>query len=93
MVITWDEPKRTRNIRNHGLDFLGCEAVFDAPVMALEDDRLEYGEQRINLIGLFGGRIVFMTYTERGEDLHVISLRKATSHEIKCFARWLSRHA
>jgi hypothetical protein len=34
--------------------------------------------------------LVFMTYTERGSDLHVISLRKAKRHEIKAFARWVS---
>jgi hypothetical protein len=35
----WDEPKRRRNIRSHGLDFVGCEAVFDGPVVTWEDDR------------------------------------------------------
>lgn len=79
-VITWDEPKRQINVRNHGLDFVGCEAVFGDPVMAEKDARLVYGEQRINLIGMLRGTVVFMTYTERSDDLHVISLRKATSH-------------
>jgi uncharacterized DUF497 family protein len=92
-VITWDEPKRRLNIRNHGLDFVGCEAVFDGPVIAEDDARLEYGEQRINLIGILRGTVVFMTYTERGDDLHLISLRKATSHEIRRFARWISRQS
>ena len=41
---TWDEPKRLRNIREHGLDFIGCEAVFDGPVVSDEDDRDNYGE-------------------------------------------------
>ena len=90
-VITWDESKRQSNIRNHRLDFAGCEAVFDGPVIAEEDARLGYGEQRINLIGMLRGTVVFMTYTERGDDLHVISLRKAMSHEIKRFARRISR--
>ena len=82
-MLTWDEPKRKRNVKEHGLDFVGCESVFDGPVITQEDDRLGYGEQRINLLGLLAGQVVNMTYTERGDDLHVISLRKATKHEAR----------
>jgi uncharacterized protein len=84
-MVTWDEPKRRRNIKDRGLDFVGCESVFDGPIITQEDDRLAYGEQRINLIGLLAGQVVHMTYTERGDDLHVISLRKATKHETRYY--------
>ena len=84
-MVTWDEPKRQRNIKDHGLDFTGCEAVFDGPVVTQEDDRLAYGEQRINLMGSLAGQVVHITYTERGDDLHVISLRKATKHEARYY--------
>ncbi len=84
-MVTWDESKRRLNIKNHGLDFTGCDVVFDATVITLEDDRLAYGEQRLNLLGLLAGQVVHMTYTERGDDLHVISLRKATTHEARYF--------
>ncbi len=90
-MVTWDDTKRQRNIRSHGLDFAGCEAIFKGPVIAEEDARLTYGEQRINVIGFLRGKVVFMTYTERGDDLHVISLRRATRHEIKRFAEEFSR--
>jgi uncharacterized DUF497 family protein len=70
---TWDEPKRLRNVRVHGLDFVGCEAVFDGPVVTLEDDREEYAELRINLLGWLGGVVVHMTYIERGNEPHIIS--------------------
>lgn len=90
-MITWDENKRQRNFRDHGLDFVGCDAVFDGPVVAWDDDRKAYGELRINLLGFFNGVVVHLTYTEPGDDLHIISLRKATTHEIKRFAKKLSR--
>jgi uncharacterized protein len=78
-MVTWDESKRLRNLKIHGLDFMGCELIFDGPVVAEEDNRLVYGEQRMNVMGvLAAGRVVHMTYTERGDGLHVISLRKAT---------------
>jgi len=89
-MITWDETKRQLNIRVHGLDFVGCEAVFDGPMVAWDDDREAYGELRINLLGFLNGIVVQLTYTERGDDLHVISLRKAEKHEIRRFAQWLA---
>jgi uncharacterized DUF497 family protein len=89
-VITWNEDKRLRNIREHEMDFTGCAAVFDGPVITWDDAREPYGELRINLLGFLNGIVVHLTYTERGEHLHVISLRKAEKHEIRYFARGLS---
>lgn len=90
-MATWDERKRRANLRTHGLDFEGCEAVFDGPIVTAEDPRQAYGEQRINLLGWLDGRVVHMTYTERGEDLHVISLREATAHETRFYFKVVSQ--
>jgi uncharacterized protein len=87
---TWDEVKRQNNIIDHGLDFVGCEVVFDHPVVAWDDDRIAYGELRINLLGWLQGYVIHMTYTEREDDFHVISLRKAVKHEIKYFIEQIS---
>lgn len=92
-MASWDELKRIRNIRVHGLDFVGCEAVFDGPVVAWEDDRESYGEQRINLLGWLGGVVVHMTYAERGDEPHIISLRKAEKHEIRLYAKETSGYS
>jgi len=89
-VVTWDEQKRRTNLRRHGLDFAGCDAVFDAPVVTTEDSRRAYGEQRINLLGWLQGRVVHLTYTERGEDLRVVSLREATRNEARYYFKVLS---
>jgi uncharacterized DUF497 family protein len=34
-VITWDEPKRQANIKQHGIDFAGCEPIFDYPMVTV----------------------------------------------------------
>lgn len=88
---TWDEAKRRANLKKHQLDFEGCEAVFDGPVVVLEDSREFYGEQRLNAIGWLGASVVHLTYTERSDDFHVISLRKAEKHEIKRFVQEISQ--
>ena len=86
----WDEPRRLRNIKARGLGFIGCEAVFDSPVVTWEDGREAYGEQRINLLGWVNGIVVHMTYTERGDEPHIISLREAEKHEIRRYAKEVS---
>ncbi len=45
------------------------------------DDREEYGEERVNLLGMCGGLILHVTYTERGERRRIISARRATRNE------------
>lgn len=90
-MSTWDESKRQRNIKDHGFDFVGCEAIFDGPVLAWDDDREAYGELRINLLGWLHGTVVHMTYTERGDEPHIISLRKAEKHEVKRYVKEVSR--
>lgn len=69
----------------------GCEAVFDSPVVTWEDDREAYGERRINLLGWLNGIVVHMTYTERGDEPHIISLRKAEKYEIRRYAKEVSK--
>ena len=89
-MVIWDEPKRQANLRKHGLDFAGCDAVFDHPVVTIEDRRAAYGEQRIQLLGWLDGGVVHLTYTERGETLHAISLREATRNEARAYFKAIS---
>jgi uncharacterized DUF497 family protein len=43
---SWDEAKRLRNIKSHGLDFVGAEAIWDNFTVTREDLRQDYGESR-----------------------------------------------
>jgi len=36
---TWRESKRRRNIKDHGLDFVGAEAIWDNFTVTREDTR------------------------------------------------------
>jgi uncharacterized protein len=80
-MITWDEQKRHANLAKHGLDFVGAEAIFDDFMLIFEDDREAYGEARYFALGIKSGRVVALIYTERGEQVRLISLRKATTYE------------
>lgn len=53
MRVTWDEAKRTENLRKHGLDFMDAEDLFEGYTVTLEDDRFDYGEQRFVTFGVW----------------------------------------
>jgi uncharacterized DUF497 family protein len=81
MEFEWDEAKRRSNLRKHGIDFVGIEAVFEGATVTLPDDRFDYGEQRFVTFGLLDGRVVAVTHTEDAEVIRIISVRKATKNE------------
>lgn len=87
-MISWDEPKRKTNLRRHHIDLALLESVFDYPMVTEEDDRLEYGEQRLRSLGMYEGRVVHLVWTERALSAHLISCRYAERQEAKdYFAR------
>ncbi|MDD2776746.1 MAG: BrnT family toxin [Gallionella sp.] len=51
-MITYDESKRLLNLKNHYLDFVGCEGVFLGFTLTREDGRDAYGELRLQTLGL-----------------------------------------
>lgn len=89
---TWDETKRRRNIKDHGIDFSDLETFFDGDLLTREDARRGYREQRLQSVSVFNGVALFVVWTPRGEDgdiAHLISARKAETHEYKT---WQSRY-
>jgi len=84
-VTTWNESKRCINIRDHGLDFDGAEAIWDNFTVTREDIRYTYGEKRSVTFGLLKGEVVVLVYTERHTGPHIISLRKAEKHEARYY--------
>ena len=84
-MVTYDNVKRKANIKNHGFDFVGCDAVFEGFTITREDGRDSYGELRLQTLGLLGGVVVFVVHTPRAENDHVISIRKAEKHEERIY--------
>ena len=84
-MVTWDESKRRRNIKDRGLDFAGCEAIWDNFTITREDIREAYGEKRLVTFGLLEGDVVVMVHTERRAGPHIISLRKSEKYEARYY--------
>ncbi|MEO5953311.1 MAG: BrnT family toxin [Chloroflexia bacterium] len=81
MRFTWDEPKRRRNLKEYGLDFIDSPRMFEGPTFTFEDDRFTYREQRFVTLGFLGGISVSIVHTETSTHIHIISFRKATRNE------------
>ena len=90
MEFEWDEAKRKSNLRNHGIDFVGIEQVFEGETVTVLDDRFDYGEQRFVTFGLLDGRVVAIAHTETDEVIRIISVRKATKNEESSYFKEIS---
>jgi uncharacterized DUF497 family protein len=78
----WDDDKETVNWREHGVAFRDAIKAFRDPFGVEQiDGREEYGEERINLVGMCDGILIHVTYTERDERFRLISARRAAKHE------------
>ena len=85
MNFTWDERKRRANIGKHGLDFADAEKVFAGPMVLFEDDRTDYGEQRMIGIGSLDYLIVIIVHVETDDTVRIISMRKADNDETNLY--------
>lgn len=69
-------------MQRHGVRFSDPEGVLFDPFAITLEDRSARGEQRFISIGADTlGRVLVVVYTHRGNDLRVISARRATGKE------------
>ena len=84
-MFAWDEAKRRTNLRKHGIDFRDAENIFRGFTFTAEDTREAYGERRYLTLGLLHDQVASVTRAERGEDIRIISIRKATKNEARYY--------
>jgi uncharacterized DUF497 family protein len=85
MRFEWNETKNQINISKRGFDFADAEIVFEGTTFTFDDDRFDYGEERFITLGMLAGELVVITHTERGENVRIISMRKATKYEQRLY--------
>jgi uncharacterized protein len=79
----WDAGKAESNYRKHGIAFETATKIFDDPFAVEMIDPLsaDHGEERFLIIGRVEGLLLSVVYTERGDDIRIISARRATKSE------------
>jgi uncharacterized DUF497 family protein len=82
-MFEWDQSKAKKNQLKHGVSFADTFAIFEDPNAVTLDDP-STSEQRYITIGMDAfGRILVVVYTWRGDNIRVISARKAVRNEVK----------
>jgi uncharacterized DUF497 family protein len=87
MAVTFDPEKNARNIDERGLSFERVAELDWDTAMVAEDTRRDCGETRLFVMARLDGRLHAAVVTPRGEDLHVISFRKANEREVRRYGK------
>ena len=78
----WDLNKAARNLADHKVSFeqaaIACRDPFAVEWI---DQREDYGEERSVLLGIYEREVLYLAYTERGDNIRIISARRAEKHE------------
>jgi len=94
--ITWidqgitfacDEIKNIQNLRKHRIALREASTIFFDHMAHLRYDRgHSEDEDRFCLTGRTAdGRLLFVAFTQRGNDVRIISARRATKQEVKYY--------
>ena len=81
-AFEWDDTKAGSNWLDHGVRFETARDVFK-DIFAIEwtDDRHGDAEERFVTVGIVENRLLFVSYTLRGERIRIISAREAEPRE------------
>ena len=85
MRFTWDPNKAVSNLRDHGVSFEEASTVFGDPLaVTIPDPDHSIGQERLLTMGQSTvGQLLVVSHTEEGDTIHIISARRATTHERK----------
>jgi uncharacterized protein len=87
MGFEWDSAKAAANQRKHGIGFREAAEIFRGFVLLAEDKRRDYGEQRLIAIGEYDGEIIRVVFTERSDNIRIISAWKANRNDRKSYQK------
>ena len=87
MGVTFDPQKNAKNVADRGLSFDLVEKLDWTTAVVRQDSRRDYGEVRLQVTAMIDGRLYRVVVTPRGNDLRVISLRRASKREVNAYAK------
>ena len=79
----WDLAKAAANLVDHGVSFEQSATVFEDPLAKIHDDPEHSStERRAIIVGhSLEGRLLVVSFTDRGSNIRLISARPATRLE------------
>jgi uncharacterized DUF497 family protein len=85
LSFEWDEIKAGANLTKHGVSFEEAATVFGDPLsLTIPDPAHSQVENRFIIVGQSHRRkLLVVVHTERGDNIRVISARRASKRERK----------
>jgi len=85
LIFEWDPQKAKSNLEKHGVSFEEASTAFqDTLSLTIDDPLHSIDEERVVLIGMSNkNRSLVVVHTERGDNIRIISAKKATKKERK----------
>jgi len=85
LIFEWDSQKAKSNLKKHGVSFEEASTAFqDTLSLTIDDPLHSIDEVRVVLIGMLNkNRLLVVVHTGKGDNIRIISARKATKKERK----------
>jgi uncharacterized protein len=83
----WDERKARINLNKHGIDFADAATVLNDDLAIVIPDEHPEEERFIALGSDLMGRLQVVVFTMRGQNIRIISARRATPREYDDYNR------
>ena len=87
MQFEWNKNKAVKNLSKHRVSFAEAKTVFDDPLYVdFYDPEHSESEERYLIVGESDrGRLLIVSYTERGDAVRLISAREVTRTEREAY--------
>ena len=87
LSFQWDKGNSGKNLLNHAVSDAECEEVFsDKRKVIREDPSHSKDEKRYIMLGVTKrGRLLYVVFTTRGEEVRIILVRAINKKEIKLY--------
>jgi uncharacterized protein len=89
LTFEWDSRKARSNLTKHGVGFEEASTVFGDPLsLTIPDPEHSKIEDRFVTMGsAFTGKLLVVVHTDRGDNIRIISARRASRRERKSYEK------
>ena len=89
LIFEWDEAKEAKNIHKHRINFQEAKTIFndEAAITSFDASHSDEENRFVDIERSDRGRILVVSYTERGPCIRIISCRTAEPVERRQYER------
>ena len=83
--------KARSNLAKHGVGFQEASTIFGDPLsLTIPDPEHSLSEERYITVGrAFSGKLLVVVHTERGDNIRIVSARRASRRERKFYEKFI----